>query len=189
MCSDGPAIERLADWNLFYKCVYLHSPHRILVTSIQRKENIESIRSLPERARQAVATLSDAQLDTPYRIGGWTPRQVIHHLADSHMNAFIRMKLILTEDNPTLRPYNQDEWAKLPDTVTMPVESSLMLLANLHERWSILLESVKEEQWARAAIHPDSGKVTLDSLLTTYARHGEKHVEQIMSLRRLKGWL
>jgi hypothetical protein len=152
-----------------------------------RKERIERIRSLPAELEHAVAGLNDSQLDTPYRSGGWTVRQVVHHVADSHMNAFVRMKLILTEDRPTLKPYDQDAWAGLHDSM-LPPDASLPIIRGLHSRWVTLLEHVPEEAWTRTAHHPESGEVSLDSLLTTYARHGENHVAQITGLRKGKGW-
>jgi hypothetical protein len=153
-----------------------------------RSTKIAKITALPALLEKAVAGLSDQQLDTRYREGGWTVRQVVHHVADSHMNAFIRMKLILTEENPTIKPYNQDDWAAQVDYVSMPAAASLGIVRGLHERWVRLLESVSEEGWARPAIHPERGPVTLDNMLNIYAGHGEKHVEQIMGLRRQRNW-
>jgi hypothetical protein len=152
-----------------------------------RREKITRIRALPGAVEAAIRGLNEAQLDTPYRDGGWTVRQVVHHLADSHANAIIRMKLIMTENTPTLKPYDQDEWAKLKDT-TLPVEPSLSILKGLHERWACLLESISPEMWSRSAHHPESGKVSLDDLLNTYSRHGENHVRQITDLRKSKRW-
>lgn len=154
----------------------------------ERTARIEAIRTLPIALEQAVANLTDKQLDTPYREGGWTVRQVVHHTADSHMNAFIRMKLALTEDAPTIKTYEQDEWARFVDTNTLPIESSLMILRGLHERWAALLESLPEESWRRHATHPENGVVTVDDLLKTYANHGAKHVGHITNLRRVQGW-
>ena len=154
----------------------------------ERMERIEKIRALPALAEAAVKGLTGEQLDTRYRDGGWTVRQVVHHLADSHMNAFIRMKLILTEENPTLKPYDQDAWAALPDTLAMPVGVSIEILHGLHDRWCALMGALPEGAWARTAVHPERGKVTLESQLATYSGHGEKHVEQIMGLRRKNGW-
>ena len=159
-----------------------------MLTAADRREKIDSIRKLPAAVEAAVQCLNDHQLDTPYRSGGWTVRQVVHHLADSHLNAFVRMKLILTEDHPTLKPYDQDEWAKLADTQRTPPDSSFLILKGLHERWTRLLENVPETSWSRSAHHPESGEVTLESMLSTYARHGEKHVEQITGLRTAKRW-
>lgn len=155
----------------------------------ERKGRVEHIRALPDLVEKAVDGLDDRQLDTPYREGGWTIRQVVHHLADSHMNAMIRMKLILTEDRPTLKPYNQDEWAKLADTSKAPIASAISILRGLHERWVVLLEGIRDDQWNRSALHPESGELTLNDLLATYARHGENHVKQINSLRAEQRWL
>ena len=159
-----------------------------MMAASEKTEKISRIRSLPLEAEAAVKGLTDQQLDTPYREGGWTPRQVIHHLADSHMNAFIRMKLILTEDNPTLKAYDQEVWAKLPDTMKLPVQGSLSILKGLHERWTALLQNAIDSDWPRTALHPESGTVTLESLLNTYARHGANHVQQITKLREARGW-
>ena len=158
------------------------------MTPDERRSKIGKIRALPSLLDGAVQGLNDAQLDTPYRQGGWTVRQVVHHLADSHMNAFIRMKLILTEEQPRLKPYDQDAWARLPDTLTMPIGVSMGILRGLHDRWTTLLESVPDAGWNRTAFHPERGDVTLDSILTTYAEHGEKHVGQITGLRRAQRW-
>ncbi len=159
-----------------------------MMTPSERAEKISKISSLPHEAESAVKGLTDKQLDTPYRDGGWTPRQVIHHLADSHMNAFIRMKLILTENNPTLKAYDQEEWAKLPDTMKLPVQGSLSILKGLHERWTALLQNATDGDRSRTAQHPESGTVTLESLLNTYARHGANHCQQITKLREARGW-
>jgi len=159
-----------------------------MTTKDDRKRKISKIQALPDQARKAVSGLTDAQLDTPYREGGWTVRQVIHHLADSHMNAFVRMKLILTEDNPTLKAYDQEQWAELHDGKGLPLESSLAILEGLHKRWVSLLERVPEDAWSRTAHHPEQGSITMDDLLNTYERHGENHVGQITGLRKSKGW-
>lgn len=158
------------------------------MTAAERREKIEKIHSLPNAVEAAVKGLNDQQLDTPYRDGGWTIRQVVHHIADSHMNAFVRMKLMVTETNPTLKPYNQDAWAGLPDSNRMPVQSSLAIIRGLHERWSTLLASLPETAWARTAYHPERGEVTMEGTLSTYAGHGANHVGQIIGLRRAKGW-
>jgi hypothetical protein len=154
---------------------------------MDRAQKIEAIRELPDVLEAAVRGLSDQQLDTPYRQGGWTVRQVVHHLADSHINAFIRMKLMLTEENPPLKPYDQDEWAKLPD-VRLPLAPSLVILRGLHDRWAALMDTLPEASWGRTGFHPERGDVTLEAILGTYSNHGAKHVEQIMGLRRAQGW-
>jgi hypothetical protein len=135
-----------------------------------------------------VRGLTAPQLETPYRQGGWTVRQVVHHLADSHMNAFIRMKLLLTEDHPTIKPYDQDAWALTADVRTVDVQVSLDLLRSLHERWGVLLESLPENAWGRTGHHPERGEITVASILTIYAEHGRKHVGQIAGLRKDRGW-
>jgi len=158
------------------------------MTSEERRKNIDRIRTLPSALEEAVKGLTDKQLDTPYRDGGWTVRQVIHHLADAHMNAFVRMKLILTEQKPAIKPYNQNAWAALPDSAEMPIGVSMEILRGLHDRWARLLDRVPEGDWTRNAVHPERGEVTLEGQLGVYATHGEKHIEHIMSLRRAKGW-
>jgi hypothetical protein len=158
------------------------------MTPSDRKGHIEKIRALPALLESAVKGLSDAQLDTPYREGGWTVRQVVHHLADSHMNAFVRMKLILTEEHPALKPYDQDRWAALVDGAKLPVQSSLAIVRGLHERWVALMESTPESAWLRAGHHPERGDITLEKTLTIYSGHGEKHVQQIAGLRAARGW-
>ena len=158
------------------------------MTQEERNRKMERIRELPAALEEAVRGLNDKQLDTPYREGGWTIRQVVHHLADSHMNAFIRMKLILAEENPTLKPYNQDVWASMPDVVGMPIGVSLEILRGLHDRWYRLLKEVPDDGWNRTAMHPERGRITLESQLQTYAGHGDKHVGHITGLRKARGW-
>lgn len=158
------------------------------MTPEERRKKIDRIRALPSGLEEAVSGLNDAQLDTPYREGGWTVRQVVHHLADSHLNAFIRMKLILTEEHPAIKPFDQNAWAALPDTTEMPVGVSLEILRGLHDRWSKLLDRVPDGAWSRSAHHPERGEITLESQLNVYAGHGDKHIEHIMNLRRSKGW-
>ena len=148
-------------------------------TPEQRRRLIASIAGLPDALAAAVATLDDSALDAHSADDAWTARQVTHHVADSHMNAFIRMKLMLTEAHPTLRPYDQDAWTELPDTAAMPVDASLALLRGLHARWVRLLESLDEQDWSRSGYHPENGEVTIDSMLETYAHHGEDHIAQI----------
>ncbi|MDG4657410.1 bacillithiol transferase BstA [Ectobacillus antri] len=153
-----------------------------------RKTWIHDIRKAPTAVKRAIEGLSDNKLDTPYRTEGWTIRQVIHHMADSHMNSFIRFKLALTEDNPTIKPYHEDRWALLPDTNTAPVSLSLSLLEGLHKRWVILLESLTDEDFKRTFYHPDLGEVTLDTALALYAWHSKHHTAHITSLRLRMGW-
>jgi hypothetical protein len=156
-------------------------------TSNERRELIQKIKSLPEKLEAVVEGLSEAQLDTPYRDGGWTPRQVVHHLCDSHMNAFLRFKWMLNEEKTLLKTYNQDVWAQSKE-YSMHILGSLALLRGLHERWSFLLESIPEEGWNRTAMHPENGEMTLDRMLTIYGNHGEKHCMQIKGLRDKMKW-
>lgn len=157
-------------------------------TEQQRTKLIAEIEEAPARMRAAVAGLSPQQLDTPYRDDGWTVRQVVHHVPDSHMNAFIRFKLALTEEEPTIKPYNEVEWAKLDDVCDTPIETSLALLESLHARWVTLLKSMKGKDWERTFRHPELGVVSLDKNLTIYAWHGKHHVAHITALRDRMGW-
>ena len=159
-----------------------------VVTAEKRRTLIQQIKDAPAAMRQAVAGLSERQLDTPYRPGGWTVRQVAHHVPDSHMNAYIRCKLALTEDNPTIKPYDETEWAKVADTARTPVDVSLTLLESLHTRWGILLDSLGDADFARRLQHPEHGQVTIDWLLQLYAWHGRHHVAHITELRKREGW-
>jgi hypothetical protein len=157
------------------------------VTSEMRGTAIRDIAELPARMRDAVRGLSDAQLDAPYRPGGWTVRQVVHHVPDSHMNAFVRVKLALTEDNPTIKPYNEQLFAQLPDA-RQPIEPSLVLLDGLHARWAALLETLTPPQFARPLFHPEIGAVTVDFLVQDYGWHSRHHVAHITRLREREGW-
>lgn len=159
------------------------------VTPTQRAEAIERIAHLPHELRAAVAGLSDAQLDTPYRPGGWTVRQVVHHVPDSHMNSYMRFKLALTEETPTIRPYDEAALAKLPEASTAPVEVSLRLLESLHERWVLMLRAMSEADWQRQFLHPGMGKVLrLDTTVALYAWHGRHHTAHITGLKQRMGW-
>jgi hypothetical protein len=158
------------------------------VTPDKRRGWIHDIADLPVTARQATAGLSPSQLDTPYRDGGWTVRQVVHHLADSHMNSFTRFKLALTETNPQIKPYNQDAWAGTADAAHTDIELSLRLLEGLHARWAALLSSMAAEDFARTFLHPENGLMTLERTLQTYAWHCRHHVAHITELRARKGW-
>jgi hypothetical protein len=135
-----------------------------------------------------VAGLNDSQLDTPYREGGWTVRQVVHHLADSHANSVIRFKLALTEDWPTIKPYNENTWAQLPDSKSLPVDSSLTFISAMHERWVALLESMSEADFERGYVHPERGRQNLLTALGIYAWHGRHHTAHITSLRARNNW-
>lgn len=153
-----------------------------------RRDLIATLAATPAALRAAVQGLVPEQLDTPYRDGGWSVRQVVHHLPDSHMNAFIRTKLALTEDNPAIKAYDEDAFARLGDVLDTPIEVSLSLLENLHRRWDILLRSMKPADFARTFKHPERGNLTLDQNLGIYAWHGPHHVAHITSLRRRMGW-
>ncbi len=148
---------------------------------------IDDIKKLPAKLRSEVSDLTDEQLDTAYREGGWTVRQLVHHIADSHINSYTRFKLALTEDRPTIKPYLQDEWANLPDT-SMSINVSLQLIEALHKRWSVLLKSLDEDQLNRELIHPESGTVVLKSMIGNYAWHGNHHLAHIVNLKKKKDW-
>jgi len=149
---------------------------------------IDQIAALPGLMRQAVQNLTDEQLNTPYRPGGWTVRQVVHHVADSHINSYIRFKLALTEDNPTIKPYEEDRWAELADGKFEPVEVSLLLLQTLHHRWVVMLKSLTPNQWQRTYLHPVSGEATLTKVAALYAWHGNHHLAHITNLSSSKNW-
>ncbi len=158
------------------------------MTAQDRREAIDALAEAPARLRAAVAGLSPQQLDTPYRPGGWTVRQVVHHLADSHMNSYVRFRLALTEEEPTLKPYDERRWAELSDARTAPIEISLALLESLHRRWVMLLRSLAPADFARRFRHPEHGLMTLEKNLALYAWHGRHHVAHITSLRERMGW-
>ena len=153
----------------------------------QKKHCLDDIEQAPKRLREAVRGLSDAQLDTPYRDGGWSVRQVVHHVPDSHANAYVRFKLALTEDDPTIKPYMEDRWAELVDS-RQPIENSLAMLESLHRRWMIVLRSLNDADWKRTFQHPELGSVTLEKNLALYAWHGRHHVAHVTSLRERMGW-
>jgi uncharacterized damage-inducible protein DinB len=157
-------------------------------TDDERRASVDAIAEAPARLRAAVAGLRAEQLDTPYRTGGWTVRQLVHHLPDSHMNSYVRFKLALTEDEPTIKTYEEALWAELADAKTTPIEPSLALLENLHSRWVLLLRSLTPGDLARKFRHPDLGTVTLDESLALYAWHGCHHVAHITTLRERNGW-
>ena len=157
------------------------------VTPQTRQAAVEELASAPAKMRAAVKGLNDAQLDTPYREGGWTVRQVVHHVPDSHMNALIRLKLALTEDNPTIKPYNETLWADLADAA-MPIEVSQTLLDSVHARWDRIWRSLKPEHFSRQLVHPDHGPRNVDWLLFMYTWHAKHHTAHITDLRRQKGW-
>lgn len=158
------------------------------LTPKQIQSLIDQIEQAPGRLREAVAGLSDQQLDTPYRPEGWTVRQVVHHVPDSHINAYVRFKLALTEQEPTIRPYMEERWAELPEAKSAPVEMSLALLETLHRRWVIVLRNLKAEDFKRKFRHPELGEVSLERNTALYAWHGRHHVAHITSLREKRGW-
>ena len=157
-------------------------------TEEQKQNWIDEIAQAPANLRTAVKGLSKQQLETPYRPEGWTVRQLAHHVPDSHLNAYIRFKLALTEEEPTIKPYAEDRWAKLADTSNTPMEVSLALLDSLHDRWVRLLRSLGPEDWKRTFRHPELGLVTLEKNLALYAWHGRHHVAHISALRERSGW-
>lgn len=156
-------------------------------SAAERAEQITAIAEHPHAIRSAVSGLTEAQLDTPYREGGWSVRQVVHHLADSHMNAYVRFKWTLTESNPIIKPYDQPAWAELPDA-QLSLDPSLRLLDALHERWTGLLRAMPPEAFARPYQHPETGAHTLDMALGVYAWHGRHHTAHVTELRRREGW-
>lgn len=160
-----------------------------LITQELMQSFIQKIAAFPENLKKAVIHLSDEQLDTPYRPDGWTIRQVVHHCADSHMNALCRFKLALTEDNPVIKPYHEEIWAELADSKTLEIAPSLILLEGLHQRWVKLLSSLSAAELQRSFIHPSHGnKVFLDENTSIYAWHGEHHLAQITELKKRKNW-
>jgi hypothetical protein len=160
------------------------APHR----ADERRAFVDQIAAVPTRMREAVDGLTEAQLDTPYRDGGWTVRQVVHHVPDSHMNAYTRVKLALTENEPTIRPYDEAAWAKLNDVRDTPIAVSLTLLEALHDRWVRILRALTDADFSKTLMHPEHGVMTLDSLVAMYAWHGRHHVAHITSLRQRSGW-
>jgi len=154
----------------------------------ERQRLINEIAATPEKMRAAVAGLNDDQLNTEYRPEGWTVRQVVHHVPESHLNSYLRFKLAMTEDEPTIKPYFEDRWAKLDDALQAPVELSLDLLDSLHSRWVWFLRSLKPSDFQRAFRHPELGVVSLDKNVALYAWHGRHHVAHITSLRDRMGW-
>jgi len=154
----------------------------------QKTKFLDEIEQTPARLKAAVQGLSAQQLDTPYRDGGWTVRQVVHHVPDSHMNSYMRFKLALTEEEPTIRTYMEDRWAELPEARTAPIELSLGLLENLHKRWMLMLRAIPEADWKRTFLHPALGLMNLERTLALYAWHGRHHVAHVTELRKRMGW-
>jgi hypothetical protein len=159
-----------------------------MLTTSERNEWIQKIQQLPLKLETAVKGLSDTQLDTPTGEGKWTSRQIAHHIADANINAYSRMKLIVTEEKPILKPYNQDQWASLADCKNGRIDSTLTLIKGLHERWFMFLQSLPETSWAREGIHLENGKVALEDVLRIYSKHGETHMQQIISFREKMKW-
>ena len=160
----------------------------IHLTKEMRSDFINTIETLPSQLRKEVENLSEQQLDTPYRDGGWTVRQVIHHLPDSHINSYVRFKLALTEDNPQIKTYEEHLWAELPDTIKTPINVSLNFLESLHARWAILLRSLTDEQFEKTFQHPEWEKITLSKTLALYAWHSKHHLTHITELKKKMGW-
>jgi len=158
------------------------------LTAEQRLPLIENVAQMPACLAIAVDGLTAAQLDTPYRPGGWTVRQVVHHLADSHMNSFVRFKLALTEDAPTVKTYDEARWAETVEAKTPPIEISQSLLGSLHARWVMLMRAMGEDEWSRKISHPERGIVTLDENLCLYSWHSRHHVAHITALRERERW-
>ena len=162
---------------------------RDTLTSDERRKHMDTIAATPQKMRDAIRGLSEQQLDTPYRDGGWTVRQVVHHVPESHMNAYIRTKLALTEDNPVIKPYEESLWSKLPDVPLAPIETSLTLLESLHKRWDVLLRQLKDSDFRRTFRHPEhEGNLSLDWLMAMYSWHSRHHVAHVTSLRDRMHW-
>lgn len=169
---------------------YPIGPHR-LPTNVGRAERdawIAELEKLPVNLRNAVEGLSAAQLDTPYRPGGWTIRQLVHHIADGHLNSYARFRLALTEETPTTKPFEVDAWSELPDAKSGPIEPSLGMTEALHRRWVTLLRSLSDDDFKRSYRHPAGELVTLDRALSYFAWHSRHHVAQILSARKREGW-
>ncbi len=158
------------------------------LTPAERHRHVDAIRRLPGQIREAVEGLSDDQLDTPYRDAGWTVRQLVHHVVDSHMNSYIRFKLAVTEDHPRIMTYDEKLWAELPDGKSGPIEGSLMMLDALHDRWARFLDALEESDFQRTLGHPEIGEITLDFLLELYGWHCAHHVAHVTRLREREGW-
>jgi uncharacterized damage-inducible protein DinB len=158
------------------------------ITAESRNKFIDEIEETPRGLRDAVAGLTDEQLETPYRPGGWTVRQVVHHLPDSHLNSYMRFKLAATEEQPLIRTYHEERWAELSDARTGPIDISLDLLETLHRRWVLFLRSLSEQELARTFQHPEWGSVDLSKAIAMYAWHGRHHVAHITALRERMSW-
>ena len=179
-------ISRMDSTDLRYPVGTFSFPNA--VSAGDRLTFVGRIAETPANLRAAIAGLSEEQLDTPYRPGGWTVRQVVHHVADSHLNSYVRFRLALTEDQPTVKPYHEDRWEELSDASTGPVEASLRLLECLHARWVALLRSLSDAEWKRTFRHPEIGLISLEQNAAQYAWHGRHHVAHILNLRERMGW-
>ena len=164
-----------------------HQPTPSL-TPEQRRTAIATVAVAPAQLRAAVSDLDDRQLDTPYRPDGWTIRQVVHHMPDSHMNAYTRFKLALTEDTPVIKPYDAAKWARLEDSTSTPIATSLALLDAVHDRWLRILHAMSASDFARTLNHPENGMMNLDQVLALYEWHGRHHVAHVTNLRSRNGW-
>lgn len=160
----------------------------IIVTSEMRNEFINTIEELSAELRKEVGTLNDEQLNTRYREGGWTVKQVVHHLPDSHLNSYVRFKLALTENNPTIKTYEEHLWAELKDSFQTPISVSLTLLESLHTRWAVLLRSLTDEEFNKTIQHPEWGNISLNTMLAMYAWHCKHHLAHITELKKRMGW-
>jgi len=158
------------------------------LTAADRKALVDRIEATPAALNAAIEGLDQSQLDTPYRDGGWTVQQLVHHVFDSHCNAFIRFRLALTEDHPRITAYDQAAWAELADATAVPVSVSAQLIEGLHQRWVAMLHAFDESDWSRTLDHPENGDMSLDDMLQMYAWHGDHHVRHITALREAKGW-
>ncbi len=158
------------------------------LTAEQKQQCLTDIEQTPAQLRAALRGLSDQQLDTSYRDGGWTLRQLAHHLPDSHMNSYVRFKLALTEDQPTIKPYMENLWAELPEAKLASIEVSLALLDSLHQRWMLMLRQLTDAEWQRTFRHPALGPMSLEKTLALYSWHGRHHVAHVTSLRERRGW-
>ncbi len=176
----------MSDTSLQYPVGHFTAPD--VVSTAMRVAAVDEIAALPAAMRAAVQGLTLAQLETPYRDGGWTVRQVVHHVPDSHMHAYTRVKFALTEESPTIRPYDEGAWSQLPDVVALPIDVSLTLLDAIHTRWIACVRGLTESQFARVFVHPELGPQRVDLSLLRYAWHGRHHVAHITSLRMRMGW-
>lgn len=180
-------VSQMSSQELKYPIGIYSKPQEI--TQELLSEYILAISTFPEKLKNEVHYLTDSQLDTPYRPGGWTIRQVVHHCADSHMNSLVRFKLALTEDNPTIKPYYEDRWAELADSKSMPVNAALIMIEGIHARWTVLLTSLSERELSRTFFHPESNKqYRLDETIGVYAWHCNHHLAHITTAKKANKW-